>query len=200
MLTRLKERVELVLATEARLLHKMGLTPTQISFLGILLALSAGLCIWASQFNRLFLLVASIAFMFSGVCDILDGAVARLHNESTIYGGFIDSLLDRYAEAFVLVAIIVSGQCDVLWGSIALVGSLLVSYTRARAEATGAKMESIGVAERAERVIILVVAILATLVWQEALSWSIVILAILANATVLQRAVHFYKIAEPEKT
>lgn len=86
------------------------------------------------------------------------------------------------------------------WGLIAVIGALLVSYTRARAEAAGVKMESIGLAERPERIVILVVASLVAPVWFEAaLKWSIVLLAFLTNLTVLQRVVHFYNLLKKKK-
>jgi archaetidylinositol phosphate synthase len=83
----------------------------------------------------------------------------------------------------------------VFWGFVALVGSLLVSYSRARAEAAGTKLESVGVAERAERIIILAVATLISAVpgWDDALRWSMILLAVLTNVTVLQRVIYFRK-------
>jgi len=125
--------------------------------------------------------------------------LARLYRETTAFGGFLDSLLDRYADAAVYVGIIIGRLCDAPWGSIALTGSLLVSYSRARAEAAGIKMESVGFAERAERIIILAVASIAAFFWQPetASFWQPInigiIVAILSNLTVLQRSMHAYK-------
>ena len=119
MLTRLKKRVQSMLTGEAKLLHDAGLTPNQVSGLGILLAFLAGCFYWAWQYNRLFLVIASVLFLLSGFCDALDGIVARLHGEVTAFGGFLDSLLDRYADAFILIALTASGLCDVFWGAVA---------------------------------------------------------------------------------
>ncbi len=192
MLTRLKQHVQSLLATEARFLHDAGMTPNQISALGIVLAFLSGIFYWGWQYSRFFLIIGPILFLLSGFCDALDGAVARLHGETTFFGGFLDSLLDRYADAFILVAIMASGLCAVLWGSIALVGSLLISYARARAEAAGIKMETVGIMERPERIIILVAASLVAFIWLEALNWGTILLGILTNLTVLQRAIYFY--------
>jgi archaetidylinositol phosphate synthase len=78
---------------------------------------------------------------------------------------------------------------------IALIGSLLVSYSRARAEAAGTKMESVGLAERAERMIILLVASLIAIFWQPTIVMNagVFILTILSNLTVLQRSLYVYR-------
>ena len=131
----------------------------------------------------------------------LDGIIARTFQQVTVFGGFFDSVLDRYADAAVFAAIIVAGLCNPAWGATwgslwalaALAGSVLVSYTRARAEAVGIKMESVGLAERAERMLILAVASIIGFFWLPALGYGIALLAVLANFTVLQRAWHVYK-------
>jgi len=199
MLTRLKERIQTALTGQAELLHRAGLTPNQVSGLGILLAFLAGCIYWTWQINHLFLVIAPVLFLLSGFCDALDGIIARLHGETTALGGFLDSLLDRYADTFILVALMGSGLCDVFWGSAALAGSLLVSYARARAEAAGIEMETIGLAERAERMVILAAASFAAFVWLEALDWGVRILAVLTNLTVLQRAFCFYRATEQKR-
>jgi len=200
MLTKLKEKVQQMLAAEAEAARRIGLTPNAISAIGVILALLSALAYAEWQINRLHLLLATVLLLLSGFCDALDGTLARLYHETTAFGGFLDSLLDRYADAVVYVGIIVGGLCDVLWGLTALTGSLLVSYSRARAEAAGVKMESIGLMERAERISILAIASVTAYFWQPetALFWQpinigIIVLAILSNLTVLQRSIHAYK-------
>jgi archaetidylinositol phosphate synthase len=129
----------------------------------------------------------------SGLLDALDGAIARIYGESTTFGGFFDSLLDRYADSVILCGIILGGLTEVSWGLASLIGSLLVSYARARAEAARIKMESVGLAERAERIIIIALASFLSYLWLDALNWSILFLAILTNFTVIQRAIYFRK-------
>lgn len=194
MLTRLKEKIQQMLRGEAEMAHKLGFTPNRLSAFGIALAFLAALTYAEWQFNPLLLLLATALLLLSGFCDALDGIVARLYGEATAFGGFLDSLLDRYADSAVYVGIIIGALCDVRWGLIAIIGSLLVSYSRARAEAVGIKMESIGLAERAERMIILAVASIVASFWQTAtaMNVSILLLAILSNLTVLQRSVYVY--------
>jgi len=154
-------------------------------------ALLSAFLYWKSFSDTHLLVLATILLLLSGLCDALDGVIARLYEEVTVFGGFIDSLLDRYADAIVLAGIILAGFSDAFWGIATIVGTLLVSYTRARAEVAGVKMESIGVAERPERIVILALASLITLVWFPALRWSIILLAMLTNFTVFQRVFHF---------
>jgi len=199
-LTKLKERVQLWLTGEARLAHRIGLTPNQVSALGIILALLSGLTYWKWQSLEFFFqMAAPLLLLASGFCDALDGALARLYGTPTVFGGFLDSLLDRYADAVVLVGVIAGGLSDPLWGIVAIVGSMMVSYSRARAESAGVRMETVGVAERAERIIILALASFLNLFWAEGLFWGVVVLAFLTNLTVLQRVFYFNKASTKKK-
>jgi archaetidylinositol phosphate synthase len=201
MLTRLKEKVQQLLTAEAKAAHAIGLTPNMISAIGIVLALLSAITYALWQNQAIYLLPATIFLLLSGFCDALDGVVARLYGQTSVFGGFLDSLLDRYADAAVYVGIIIGGLCNPLWGAIALAGSLLVSYSRARAEAAGIKMETIGLAERAERIITLAVASLIGIFWQPQtiMNAGIILLAILTNLTVLQRSLHVYRKLKKEK-
>jgi archaetidylinositol phosphate synthase len=195
MLTKLKHKVQTALTIEAKAAHRISLTPDRITVVGLLLAFLSALVYAEWQDRWLFLLFAAVLLLLSGFCDVLDGVVARLYEEATAFGGFLDSLLDRYADALVYSGIIVGGLCNMSWGLAAVVGSLLVSYARARAEAAGLKMESVGVAERAERMIILVVASIVGVFWQPVtiMNATIILIAALSNLTVLQRALHVYR-------
>jgi archaetidylinositol phosphate synthase len=202
MLTKLKQKVQQMLAGEARAAHRIGLTPNMITCIGIILAFLSALAYAKWQSQPLILLLATVLLLFSGFCDALDGVVARLYGKATVFGGFLDSVLDRYADAAVYIGIIVGGLCDPLWGMIAVIGSLLVSYSRARAEAAGTKMESVGLAERAERMIILLGASLIAIFWQPTavMNVAIFILAVLSNFTVLQRSLYVYRKSKKKET
>lgn len=189
-----------MLTTEATIAHKIGLTPNRISVVGFILAFASAVtyAVTPNQPNWL-LLLATLFLLASGFCDTLDGIVARTFGQVSVFGGFFDSVLDRYADAAVYAGIIIAGLCNPIWGLAALAGSVLVSYTRARAEAAGIKMESVGFAERAERMLILAIASIVAFWWLPALDYGIIILAILANFTVIQRALHVYKVLKKEK-
>jgi archaetidylinositol phosphate synthase len=194
LLTKLKKKVQDMLTSEAKAAHKIGLTPNMVSTIGLALALSSAIAYTGTQgrYQSLGILLATILLLASGFCDALDGIIARIYQQTSVFGGFLDSLLDRYADVAVYGGIIIGGLCNPFWGLAALAGSLLVSYSRARAEAAEIKMESIGIAERAERILILAVASVIAIFWLPALNWGIILLAVLSNLTVLQRAVHVY--------
>jgi archaetidylinositol phosphate synthase len=205
LLTKLKKQIQQMLTSQATAAHKIGLTPNRISTVGFLLALAsaAAYALTSAQTSWL-LILAVVLLLASGFCDTLDGIVARTFGQTTVFGGFYDSVLDRYADALVFAAIIIFGLTNpaanpvwgpiwsAVWGLAALSGSLLVSYTRARAEAAGVKMESVGLAERAERMLILAVFTIIAYFWLPALCYGIAILAVLANFTVIQRVVYVY--------
>jgi archaetidylinositol phosphate synthase len=196
LLTKLKQRAQLWFASEAKMLHKLGLSPNQVSILGIAFAVLSAITYWQWERHPLLLILAPLLMLASGLLDALDGALARLYKEATDFGGFFDSLLDRYADAIVICGIILGGLTEVSWGLAALVGSLLVSYARARAEAAGVKMESVGLAERAERLVLLALASFLSFVWLDALCWGVLVLAVLTNLTVIQRAIYFRKASQ----
>jgi len=192
LLTKLKKKVQQMLASEAKAAHSLGLTPNSVSTLGLALSVFSAAAYGVALNQPLWLLLATILLLASGFCDTLDGVLARSYQQATQFGGFLDSLLDRYADAAVYAGVIIGGLCNPIWGLAALAGSLLVSYSRARAEAAGVTMESVGLAERAERMLILAAASVVAIFWFSALNIGIILLAVLSNLTVLQRGVHVY--------
>lgn len=207
-LTKLKQRIQQMLSTEAKIVHKIGFTPNRLSILGFILSIASAVAYGLSSPESVWLLLlATFLMLSSGFCDTLDGIVARIYGEATVFGGFFDSVLDRYSDAIIYMAILVSGLSNYalgsFWGTIlvlvTLTGSLLVSYTRARAEAAGIKMESIGFAERAERMIILSFVSIMAYFWLPAMGYGIGSLAILSTLTVIQRSLYVYRKLKKEK-
>jgi archaetidylinositol phosphate synthase len=196
LLTKFKQRAQLQLTSVAESLHNLGLTPNHVSILGIVLAVLSTITYWQWKLDSILLILAPLLMLASGLLDALDGALARQYGEATKFGGFFDSLLDRYADSIILCGIILGELTEVSWGLAALIGSLLVSYARSRAEAAGIKMESVGLFERAERIVLLAVVSLISYVWLDALSWGVLLLAVLTNLTVIQRAVYFRKASQ----
>ena len=203
MLTKIKKQVQHALTAQAQAAHKIGLTPNKVSVIGFVLSfLVAVAYALVTPAQSFFLLVAVALILASGFCDALDGIIARTYQQTTAFGGFLDSMLDRYSDALAYAGIIISGG-SILPGVpstltpiailAAMVSSFMVSYSRARAEAIGIKMESVGIAERAERIIILMAASIAGFFWLPALAIGVLIIAVLATFTVLQRGLHVYQ-------
>jgi len=195
-----------MLKTEAAIANRIGLTPNHLSIIGVILGVISGISYWLAGINmpdpdkgRAYLFMAVIFLLASGFFDALDGALARLYGETSRKGGFLDSLLDRYVDAAVYSGIMLGGLCDPLWGLLALIGSLLTSYVRARSEAENIPMESVGIFERAERIIMIAAASLLSLVWMDALRWSILLLALVTNFTVIQRVAYFLRKSSPKQ-
>jgi CDP-diacylglycerol---glycerol-3-phosphate 3-phosphatidyltransferase len=169
------------------------LTPNAISMTGLVLNVVAAVLIW----NELFIL-GGIAFIVGSVCDTLDGRYSRMSGKGTPFGAFLDSTLDRIEEGVVLTAVAFqfSDSGDNLAVSavvVAVLASLMVSYTRARAEALGVECK-VGIADRAVRVVILsaglVLAKGAGVIDVELLEPAVYLLAGLSVITVVQRIWH----------
>ncbi|MGB9740654.1 MAG: archaetidylinositol phosphate synthase [Candidatus Bathyarchaeia archaeon] len=195
MLTKLKQKTQKLLENQAKTATRIGLTPNAITAIGMTLAVASATAYTQWKTNNAYLLTAALLLLLSGYCDALDGATARLTQKTTPFGSFLDSLLDRYADAAIITALILAELCQLHWGITALIGTLLVSYTRAKAETLQIKMETIGIAERPERIIIIITATVIAYFWRptQTLNYTTIILAALTHATVIQRTVHTYK-------
>ena len=141
-----------------RLLVRTSITPSTITWFGFLLAAGASALIITGH-----LFAAGLVMLFAGFFDMLDGALARHTNRTTCFGAVLDSTLDRLSEAILLIGILLyivnQSSVAVLLVFLALLGSLLVSYIRARAEALGLECR-VGLFTRAERVIVLAIGLL----------------------------------------
>jgi len=120
----------------------------------------------------------------SGFFDVLDGSVARATGRTSQLGAFLDSTLDRVSEVVVFLGILVGGYTSPFLVTSALSLSLLVSYTRAKGDALGVNLAGIGVGERSERLVVLIVTSLLGIVWL-----GVQIVALLALITFVQRTV-----------
>ncbi len=187
---------------------KLGITPNIATLLGFLVSIIAAGLIFIYPYWNYILIVTAGLFLLAGYFDALDGAIARNSHQITAFGGFLDSVLDRYSDAIIIGSIILVGfpnsvLCVPWIGLIALVGSFLVSYTRARAEAAGAEKMAVGLAERGERMIlIMIVLILQGTPWlayttnplYNYTGIGMIILAIMTHVTVIQRILYARKV------
>lgn len=182
---------------------RVGITPNMVTTVGLLgnmaaaaLLVYAGMTQGVDGPNYGIVTLAGVVIILSSLFDMLDGQVARLGGMVSKFGALYDSVLDRYCELFTLggVAFYLM-SCDDMIGALltflALVGSMMVSYVRARAEALGANC-SVGLMQRPERVVVTSIAVIAAGIAH--LNMIIVIgmalIALLANITAIVRILH----------
>jgi len=173
-----------------RFLGGLGLTPNMLTVIGLVLntAVAAVIAFWDIRIGGVFLLVAS-AF------DMLDGSVARATGKTSKFGGFLDSTLDRYSESIVYLGVLIYilDTSDAKTGAIltllATTGALLISYSRARAEAAGYHA-SVGLVARPERVILLALCLII-----DQPMWALWALAILTHITAVTRILHVWRLS-----
>jgi len=161
--------------------------PNFFTLLGFFATLLASLLILKGYW-----LLAGLAIILSGLFDLLDGVAARKFGKVTALGSFLDSVLDRYSDLLLLLAILIfylkKGQSDiVVLTSVVGMGTVLIPYVRAKAEALQVPC-SIGLMERAERIILLSAG--AIFQWMEPVLW---VLAVFTHFTVLQRIYYVWK-------
>jgi phosphatidylglycerophosphate synthase len=179
-----------ILARSLEGVAKTKLTPDMLTLAGVALCLTGAVLVGFEERNeKLFFWLGGALFVAGSIADILDGALARAASKGTIFGAFLDSTFDRLGEAAVLTAIGLtfmrdSNEIALVATFAAVVGSFLVSYTRARAESLGLRGD-VGFGSRVERVVIIAVGLFfAPWGW---LQWPIYLLAAMAWITVLQR-------------
>jgi archaetidylinositol phosphate synthase len=174
-------------------LGKIGITPNMLTILGLLLASLTGYLYTLTPKNRIYTIYCGVLILISGFLDAIDGVLARSTAKVTRFGGFFDSVADRYSDAIIYTGIIFASLCDLFIGLVTLISSMLVSYTRARAEMEGVNMAGVGIAERAERMIFLSICSIAAFWWEQAIDYGIILLGALSILTVLQRILYFKK-------
>ena len=174
-----------------RILAKTPLTPNTLTWLGFWITVVAAALVVTGN-----LFAAGLVVLFAGFFDMMDGALARTTNRVTRFGGVLDSTLDRLSEAILLLSILVlytRGQqvAESLLVGVALLGSLLVSYIRARIEALGIECK-VGLFTRPERVIILALGLLLSQ-FNHALVIALVIITVFSFFTVCQRLLYAWR-------
>jgi len=175
-----------VLNTIANFLNSMGVRPNTVTMFGLLGNLAAGYLITTGRLK-----MGGLCVLIISPLDAVDGALARLSEEKNRFGAFLDSVVDRYSELalfFGLLIYAIRTESDILlmWSFVAAAGSVMVSYTRARAEALGADSE-VGILTRVERYLVIVLALL----FNQPLI-GMIIIGVLANVTAIQRIIHVH--------
>jgi len=179
---------------------RLGVSPNTLTVIGLLLSILAAVIIAQGL-----LIAGGLLVLFAGIFDMFDGAMARVSNTATTFGAFFDSTLDRYSESIILLGLLFYAMQkpdlhDAFWPFaneqqwmitliyIAVVGSLMVSYTKARAEGLGLECKT-GLLARPERVVILAIGLLSG-----TSIWAVALLAIFSQGTAIERIVYVWRI------
>ena len=164
-------------------LRALGLTPNILTIIGLVICAGSAVLVGSGSSGQ-----GGLLLLLASGFDILDGALARVTGREQRYGAFLDSTVDRYAEAMTAIALLAyfifhgHHTLEPMLVVFALTGSLLVSYVRARAQSLGFTVDG-GLLARPERVVITVIG----LVIAPLLIWALWILAVLTNVTAVQR-------------
>src|SRR5437764_6570012 len=197
---RIQQRARHLVTLLIKPLARLGVTPNTLTVIGLLLSILAAVVIAQGL-----LVAGGLLVLFAGFFDMFDGAMARVRHAATTFGAFFDSTLDRYSESIILLGLLLYALQrpdlhDAIWPFaneqhwmitlifIAMAGSLMVSYTKARAEGLGLECKT-GLLARPERVIILALGLLSGLS-----IWAVTLLAIFSQITAIERIVYVWRI------
>lgn len=180
MLNNLRKSLQPYLEKIGRGFAATRLSPNFWTGVGIVFAFASGIVYGLNI--EFALIIGGVFLLVSGFFDIVDGQVARVTNKTSKKGAFLDSIFDKIAEVLIFLGILVGGYADPYLVLLAITLSLLVSYSRARAESLGIKLQGIGIGERAER--LLVIAIIGMIGLME---YAVIIVIAISAITLIQR-------------
>jgi len=175
-----------------RIVARTGLTPNAITVIGLFLNIGVAAVIASGN-----LALGGFLVLVAGGFDALDGAVARSTGQTSQFGSFLDSTLDRYSEAVVFAGLLIyltredAGTIPILLVYATIVNSLLISYARSKSESIGVSGD-VGFAQRLERILILAFFLLIS---QPV--WGLWVLAVLTQITALHRILHVWRATRP---
>jgi CDP-diacylglycerol--glycerol-3-phosphate 3-phosphatidyltransferase len=173
-------------------LVKSRIKPNTLTCIALAISIIA-----AAAIATKYLLIGGIMVLLSGLFDILDGAAARLTNKVTRFGALLDSTFDRISDAALFLGLFIlylpsGGTIEMVLIFLALIGSFLTSYIRARAEAVGINC-TIGLFTRAERIIILALGLLLNPLYGFSILIALLLIVVLSFVTVGQRLMYVWK-------
>ena len=171
----------------------LGIPPNWITVLGLLANVAVAFFVARGQ-----LALGGILTVVASLFDAFDGALARASGKTSSFGAFLDSTLDRFSEAVIYLGLLIyyaqqNRRIEIILIYATIVGSLMVSYTRARAEGLGLQC-NIGLLTRVERVCLLIIGLTTGI-----MSWMLWPLAMLTNLTVIQRVAHVWQLTHTTK-
>ena len=195
----LRGRAVVVTEPLAALAERSGISPNQTSLLSLLFAAAGALAYYISAERPLALYVAALMVILNAAFDAIDGALARRTGRAHPRGDFLDHIIDRYADMFILTGIILGGYVSSILGVFAVMGVLLTSYVGTQAQALNVGRFYGGVMGRADRLTLIFLATVANAFYVkgiaglEILGWAVVLITVASHITAIQRIVHIWK-------
>lgn len=170
-----------------RVLAKWNVSPDAVTYLGLVLTIGVAVLAGMGEIRW-----AGVAYIFAAVCDAMDGTLARVSGKASRFGAFLDSTIDRFEESIVFLGLsiyyaLVGGQLEIPLILVVVVGSLMVSYTRARAEAVGVACK-VGFMTRPPRVAIMIVGMIL-----DQVLIALILLAVTTLFTTFHRMYHVWR-------
>ena len=205
-----------ILDPTARMIGKLGLSPNALSMISLIFSVFAGIFYYISGGNSnphsfYCLVAAGICVLINSGLDALDGSLARQKGLSGKKGDFLDHVIDRYADVFIISGVIFAGFCEWWIGVFALTGVLLTSYLGTQAQAMEIGRYYGGIMGRADRLILILAATFLDFAYifiydepfyfcrSSFLGWCMVIIAIGSHITAFQRIYHIWKALDKEE-
>jgi CDP-diacylglycerol--glycerol-3-phosphate 3-phosphatidyltransferase len=182
-----------VLETVARVLARWNVSPDLVTFIGLILTIGVGILAGLGEIRW-----AGIVYVFAALCDAIDGTLARVGGKGSRFGAFLDSTIDRFEESIVFLGLSVyyaqvGGVYEIPLILVAAIGSLMVSYTRARAEALGVSCK-VGFMTRVPRVLIMI----AGMILDQVLI-ALILIAVTSLFTAFHRLYHVWRMTGGEE-
>ena len=174
-------------------------SPDTVSLASLVCAFFAGLSFYYSPAAKEFILLAGILVIFNSVLDALDGLIARKSNRATPRGDFLDHVIDRYSDVFIICSIFFAGYVQWQIGVVAIVGVMLTSYLGTQAQALNLGRYYGGIMGRADRLVVIIFASFINFAFSSPiggfsiLGWAVILIAVTSHITALQRILHIWK-------
>ena len=188
MITRLREKVGKFLLYIGKVFTLLKVPPNLLTILSLIIMIT-GFYLFIIH-DMLFIYILSV--ILSSFLDIADGAVARYSGRVTRFGGFLDSTVDRINDFILILSLKYMGFNEFIV-YVLIILSFLISYSRARAEGLGLKIEGIGLVERGERILFLIVIIVFSIYMFNVAKIILYVLVLLSIITLIQRILFIYK-------
>jgi CDP-diacylglycerol--glycerol-3-phosphate 3-phosphatidyltransferase len=178
---------------------KYEVSPDAVSIVSLICAFFAGLSFYYSPAYQELALLAGILVVFNSLFDALDGVIARKSNRATPRGDFLDHVIDRYSDVFIICSIFFAGYVSWQIGVAAIVGVLLTSYLGTQAQALNLGRYYGGIMGRADRLVVIILAAFANSVYPASiagftiLGWAVILIAVTSHITAIQRIMYIWR-------